>query len=165
VRVLAYVAPIAGARLDAQALRSCLTATLPDYMVPSAIVVLEALPLNPNGKIDRHALPAPAEPANADPAEAPRGELEHALAGVWSDVLEAGPVRRNDRFFELGGHSLAAMQVQSALRTRLGIDAPLSDLMRNQPLHELAATLDALRRPAADDAAMAGAMRDILAQL
>ncbi|MFM0502679.1 amino acid adenylation domain-containing protein [Paraburkholderia caffeinilytica] len=165
LRVLAYVAPAAGARLDAQALRASLAATLPDYMVPSAVIVLDALPLNPNGKIDRHALPAPAEPTSADPADLPQGEIEIALAGIWADVLEVTAVRRNDRFFELGGHSLAAMQVQSAIRARLGIDAPLADLMRNQPLHELAATLATLRRPVDDDAAMADAMRDILAQL
>jgi len=165
LRVLAYVAPAAGAKLDAQALRASLAAALPEYMVPSAVIVLDALPLNPNGKIDRHALPAPAEQTSADPGDAPQGELEIALAGIWCGVLDVTPVRRADRFFELGGHSLAAMQVQSAIRLRLDIDAPLADLMRNQPLHEMAATLAALRRPAAEDAAMADAMRDILAHL
>ncbi len=168
MRVLAYVAPMAGARLDAQRLRTSLAATLPDYMVPSALVVLDALPLNPSGKIDRQALPAPAESASgllADPAELPQGGIESALAAIWSEVLDVKVVGRRDRFFELGGHSLAAMQVQSAIRSRMGIDAPLADLMRNQPLHELAAMLDGLRRPASDDAALADAMRDILAQL
>jgi amino acid adenylation domain-containing protein len=180
LRVLAYVVLNAGGRVDAQldsggeardvaqALRAQLATSLPDYMVPSAIIVLDALPLNPNGKIDRHALPAPAEQTHsnpADPAGLPQGELENVLAAIWSGALEVSPVRRHDRFFELGGHSLAAMQVQSAIRTRLGIDASLADLMRNQPLHELATTLEALSRPGADDLAMAGAMRDILAQL
>ncbi len=165
LRILAYVAPAAGAQLDAQALRASLAATLPDYMVPSAVIVLDAMPLNPNGKIDRHALPAPVEPVSADPAELPGSEMETALAGIWSSTLDGTPVRRTDRFFELGGHSLAAMQVQSAIRSRLGIEAPLADLMRNQPLHELASVLESLQRPAVDDAAMADAMRDILAQL
>ncbi|WP_415116930.1 amino acid adenylation domain-containing protein [Paraburkholderia sp.] len=165
LRVLAYVVPSAGAQLDACALRAALATTLPDYMVPSAVIVLDAMPLNPNGKIDRHALPAPTGQAAADPAELPAGAMEIALAGIWSDTLDVAPVRRHDRFFELGGHSLAAMQVQSAIRSRLGIDAPLAELMRNQPLHELAAALESLQRPAVDDAAMADAMRGILAQL
>ncbi|MDR5776819.1 MULTISPECIES: non-ribosomal peptide synthetase [unclassified Caballeronia] len=165
LRVLAYAVPAEGATLDGHALRKALAASLPDYMVPAAVVVLEAMPLNPNGKIDRRALPAPVVSASADPAECPEGEMETTLAGIWSSVLEVAPVRRRDRFFELGGHSLAAMQVQSAIRAQLGIDAPLADLMRNQPLQELALALSSLQRPVADDAAMANAMRDILAQL
>ncbi|MDR5835736.1 non-ribosomal peptide synthetase [Caballeronia sp. LZ034LL] len=165
VRVLAYAVAAAGAALDGRQLREQLAASLPDYMVPAAVTVLDRMPLNPNGKIDRHALPAPAVLSSAALADPPEGEMETALAEVWSGVLDVSPVRRSDRFFELGGHSLAAMQVQSALRAKLGIDAPLADLMRNQPLHELAAALDALKHSVADDAAMAGAMRDILAQL
>ncbi|MCY0386511.1 amino acid adenylation domain-containing protein [Robbsia sp. Bb-Pol-6] len=171
LRLLAYVSLArdrsGGAAADAATtLRTRVAERLPDYMVPSAVIVLDALPLNPNGKIDRHALPEPVDPpAPSDPATRPQGEIETTLAAIWEQVLATSPVGRTDRFFALGGHSLAAMQVQSAIRTRLGCDAPLADLMSNQPLHALADTLRALRPAAAQDAVMADEMRDILAQL
>jgi acyl carrier protein len=168
-RVLAYVAAVPGAQLDVRALRAGLAATLPDYMVPSAVIVLDALPLNPNGKIDRLALPMPGShelmQADAEPADPPQGQLEEALAAIWASVLEVQQVRRSDRFFELGGHSLAAMQVQSAIRRTLGIEAQLADLMNNQPLYHLAQTLASANRVAQDDDAMAAEMQDILAEL
>jgi amino acid adenylation domain-containing protein/non-ribosomal peptide synthase protein (TIGR01720 family) len=168
-RVLAYVAAVPGAQLDVRALRAGLAATLPDYMVPSAVIVLDALPLNPNGKIDRLALPMPGShelmQADAEPADPPQGQLEEALAAIWASVLEVQQVGRSDRFFELGGHSLAAMQVQSAIRSTLGIEAQLADLMNNQPLYHLAQTLASANRVAQDDDAMAAEMQDILAEL
>ena len=168
-RVLAYVAAVPGVQLDVQALRSGLAATLPDYMVPSAVIVLDALPLNPNGKIDRLALPVSGAheltPADAGPADPPQGPLEEALAAIWASVLEVRAVRRSDRFFELGGHSLAAMQMQSSIRRTLGIEAQLADLMNNQPLYHLAQTLASANRVAEDDDAMAAEMQDILAEL
>ncbi|MGF6244644.1 amino acid adenylation domain-containing protein/non-ribosomal peptide synthase protein (TIGR01720 family) [Paraburkholderia sp. GAS38] len=169
-RVLAYVAAAPNAQLDGSTLRASLAATLPDYMVPSTVLVLDALPLNPNGKIDRHALPLPgAHEAVAagmsEAADPPQGELETALAAIWSTVLDVQPVQRSDRFFELGGHSLAAMQVQASIRRTLGIDAQLADLMNNQPLYRLAQTLMSTGRVAQDDDAMAAEMQDILAEL
>ncbi|NIF67621.1 AMP-binding protein, partial [Burkholderia sp. Cy-647] len=165
LRVLAYVAPAAGAAVEGAALRAALAERLPDYMVPSAVMVLEALPLNPNGKIDRRALPEPAAQAGEETGALPQGETELALAGIWSAVLGVEPVRRADRFFELGGHSLAAMQVQTAVRARLGADIALVELMRNPPLAALAEAIDALRAPAASDAAIAAELNDILAGL
>ncbi|WP_414447724.1 amino acid adenylation domain-containing protein [Burkholderia sp. 22PA0099] len=165
LRVLAYVAPAAGVALAGSALRASLAGRLPDYMVPAAVVVLDALPLNPNGKIDRRALPEPAAQA-ADGDEAwPVGETETALAGIWSTLLGVTPVRRTDRFFELGGHSLAAMQAQSAIRAKLGAEVALVDLMRNPPLAALAESVDALRAPASSDADIAAELNDILAGL
>ena len=89
-------------------------------MIPSAIVVLEGLPLNPNGKVDRKALPEP-EFANMGVGnyEAPQGEVEEALADIWAEVLGIAQVGRNDNFFELGGHSLAILQVQQKLQQAL----------------------------------------------
>ena len=93
-----------------------LRAKLPAYMVPSAIVCLEAWPLTPNGKIDRAALPAPAAAAeNHAPAVAPRTTFEAAVAQVWADVLGRPSVGVRDNFFDLGGHSLLAAQVVSRL--------------------------------------------------
>ncbi|MDA9489392.1 non-ribosomal peptide synthetase, partial [Bradyrhizobium sp. CCBAU 11361] len=93
----------------AGALRAHLSARLPDYMVPTAFVPIAALPLTVNGKLDRKALPAPADEAYALAAyEAPRGEVETMLAGIWAELLGLERVGRHDHFFELGGHSLLA---------------------------------------------------------
>ncbi|WP_412179758.1 AMP-binding enzyme, partial [Variovorax paradoxus] len=101
-RLVGYVSAQAGQVLDVARLRERLGAVLPDYMVPGALVVLEGLPLNANGKVDRKALPAP-ELDSARAYEAPEGEVEQALAGIWAEVLGVQRVGRNDNFFELGG--------------------------------------------------------------
>ena len=93
-------------------LRTYLSATLPEYMVPAAYVPLETLPLTPNGKADRKALPAPDDSAYARRTyEAPQGEVEETLARIWSEVLRVERVSRHDNFFELGGHSLLALRM------------------------------------------------------
>jgi hypothetical protein len=93
-------------------------------MVPAAIVVLDALPLNANGKVDRKALPEPGYAAAQD-YEAPQGEVEQALAQVWAQVLGLPQVGRHDNFFELGGHSLAALRLRQLVKARLDVDLPL----------------------------------------
>ncbi|MDN5881036.1 MAG: amino acid adenylation domain-containing protein, partial [Nitrosospira sp.] len=123
-RLVAYVSPDAGANVDNATLREALGKVLPDYMIPSAIVMLERLPLNPSGKVDRKALPEP-EFTNIDHYEAPQGEVEEVLAGIWAEVLGVGQVGRNDNFFELGGHSLAILQVQQKLQQALSVSLPL----------------------------------------
>nr|WP_318246611.1 phosphopantetheine-binding protein [Rhizobium sp. T1473] len=98
----------------AASLRAHLGSLLPDYMVPSAFVRLDGLPLTPNGKLDRQALPAPDDDAYARTAyEAPQGEVETLLAGIWQELLGLERVGRHDHFFELGGHSLLAVQLLS----------------------------------------------------
>jgi amino acid adenylation domain-containing protein len=132
-----YVAP---APADAQALRAHLAARLPDYMVPAAYVRLDAFPLTPNGKLDRRALPAPDAGAFATrPWEAPRGEVEEAVARVWVEVLRLERVGRGDHFFELGGHSLRAVQVVSRLRQSLGVEVALGELFMRPVLADFAA--------------------------
>ena len=104
--------------------------TLPEYMIPSAFVRLEAFPLTPSGKVDRNALPLPgtARPALSEPFVAPRTSLEEKIAGVWREVLHLDEVGVNDNFFDLGGHSLHAMQVMGRLRDVLNVELPVSDL-------------------------------------
>ena len=103
--------------LDTDQLREALGRSLPEYMVPSAIVVLDTLPLNPSGKVDRKALPAPDLHAQSAAAyEAPQGEAEATIASIWRDLLGVERVGRWDSFFELGGHSLLAIQLQARLR-------------------------------------------------
>src|SRR5439155_24785674 len=109
-RLVAYVA---GSAVPTVAeLREALRAKLPEYMVPSAFVMLEALPLTPNGKVDRKALPAP-EAGAARTYVAPRAGAEELLASIWSGVLGVDVIGREDHFFEIGGHSLLATQVVS----------------------------------------------------
>jgi len=112
-------------------LRTSLAALLPEHMVPAAIVVLDTLPLNMSGKVDRHALPAPVF-TGGDGYDAPRGTAEPALARIWSEVLGVARVGRDDNFFELGGDSLLSLKVMAQAR-RLGLpalDLKLHDFLR-----------------------------------
>ncbi len=124
-------------------LRHFLKAELPDYLVPSAYVVLDELPLTANGKVDRAALPAadvPWRPATAA-AEAPRDAVEEALAQIWAELLGLDRVGIHDNFFELGGHSLLATQAVSRLRDRFGVDLPVRALFEEPTCAGLALRL------------------------
>ena len=105
-------------------LRAFLGARLPDYMVPSTFVVLPALPLTRTGKVDRRALPPPAEEQGADGA-VEKSPVEELLAGIWADLLGAADVAPRQSFFELGGHSLLATRMISRVRAVLGVELPL----------------------------------------
>ena len=148
-RIVAYVAPrrwpIADqARWEAD-LRAALALTLPDFMLPSALVALQAIPLAASGKIDRRALP----PAGADQGravyQAPLGEEETALAAIWCELLVQDRVGRQDDFFALGGHSLLATQLAARVRRQLHIDMPLRVLFAHPRLDTLAAWCRAAR--------------------
>jgi amino acid adenylation domain-containing protein/non-ribosomal peptide synthase protein (TIGR01720 family) len=116
-RLVAYLTQDGGSELSIAGLRADLAETLPDYMLPSAFVVLPVLPLSANGKLDRNALPAPdTEAVIHHRYEAPQGSLENALACIWQELLELERVGRNDHFFELGGHSLMALTLVERLR-------------------------------------------------
>jgi len=139
-RLVGYVSMQAGQIVEAEELRERLGRQLPDYMVPGAIVVLEGLPLNANGKVDRKALPEPGvESARA--YEAPQGEAEEALAAIWAEVLGVERVGRQDNFFELGGHSLLALQVVARIQSRMQKDMAIRDLFANPSLLEMSVLL------------------------
>ncbi|WP_244561559.1 amino acid adenylation domain-containing protein, partial [Ensifer aridi] len=151
-----------GAELAA-ALRAHLGGLLPDYMVPSAFVRLDVLPLTSNGKLDRKALPAPADDAYARRVfEAPRGEIETALAAMWQERLGIERVGRHDNFFELGGHSLLAVQLSSRLPQAVGVEVPLATLFARPVLAGLAECIvEQLRRAGPKDLpAIAAVARD-----
>ncbi|MCP3463545.1 amino acid adenylation domain-containing protein [Bradyrhizobium sp. CCGUVB23] len=119
-----------------------LSAHLPDYMVPSAFVRLAALPLTVNGKLDRSALPPPADEAYARAAyEAPQGEIETTLAQIWAELLGLERVGRQDHFFALGGHSLLAVRLLSRISQALGVQLPLRTLFAKPVLADLAASI------------------------
>ncbi|MFB1485396.1 condensation domain-containing protein, partial [Corallococcus sp. RDP092CA] len=140
-RLVAYVVPKAGATLDADALKVSLRQRLPEYMVPGAVVVLEALPLNANGKVERKGLPEPEAPASTHQYVAPRTEGEAKLAAIWAEVLRVPRVGAKDDFFALGGHSLLAMQVASRVRVELASEVPLRVLFEATTVEALAARL------------------------
>ncbi|WP_122879052.1 non-ribosomal peptide synthetase, partial [Burkholderia pseudomallei] len=129
---------------DVVALRAQAAQHLPSYMVPSAYVRLDAWPLTPNGKLDRRALPEPADDAYARAEyEAPRGAKEEALAAIWRELLHVERVSRHDNFFELGGHSLLAVQLVSRLRQALSVEVALSTVFDAPVLSALAERLEA----------------------
>ncbi|MFP5286891.1 MAG: condensation domain-containing protein, partial [Thermoanaerobaculia bacterium] len=148
-RLVAYVTgdAIAGE------LRLALREKLPDYMVPAAFVKLEALPLNPHGKVDRKALPAPEWQSTRASHVAPRTPVEEVLAGIWAELLGLERAGANDHFFDLGGHSLLATRVTSRLRDVFGIEMPLRDLFEAPRLADLAARIEVMSRTGASSPA------------
>ncbi|WP_144635198.1 non-ribosomal peptide synthetase [Bordetella genomosp. 13] len=146
-QLLAYVVPHAGAALDARGLRDALAARVPDAMVPSAIVVLAAMPLTPNGKVDARALPGPVADGESADDEAPRAGTEAMLAAVWGTVLGREGIGRNQNFFELGGDSILALQVVARARKR-GLALLPKQLLAHQTVARVAALLDEAAAPA-----------------
>jgi amino acid adenylation domain-containing protein len=149
-RLVAYLIPRAPDAPPAGAeLRAFLRERLPEYMVPSAFVSLEAFRLTPNGKVDRRALPEPdAQSAGAGKGEAPRGQTEQVLAGIWAELLGGGAIHRHDSFFERGGHSLLATRLVSRISRVLGVELPLRTVFAAPTLAELAAEVEAARASA-----------------
>lgn len=131
----------------AEELRERLRRVLPEYMVPSAIVILDRLPLTSTGKLDRRALPEPSAQAYSSPQyEAPRGETEQRLAGIWEELLQTERIGRHDNFFERGGHSLLATQVVARIRSQLIVEMPIRLLFDFPTLAGLSDQVDELRR-------------------
>ncbi|HLE85091.1 MAG TPA: amino acid adenylation domain-containing protein, partial [Thermoanaerobaculia bacterium] len=147
-RLIAYPVPADGEASDPEELRAWLARRLPDYMVPRHFVPIPEVPLTPNGKIDRAALPEP--DAGPGPGEAhvpPRTPLEELVAGVWAEVLGVERVGATDDFFHLGGHSLLATRVLSRLRDALGVEVPLAALFEAPTVAGLAAAVEGGARP------------------
>ncbi|SEO66186.1 AMP-binding enzyme C-terminal domain-containing protein, partial [Duganella sp. CF517] len=148
-RLVGYVSAQAGQTVVAAELREKLGETLPDYMVPSAIVVMDALPINANGKVDRKALPEPGF-ESAGEYEAPQGDAEEVLAAVWAELLGVERVGRQDNFFELGGHSLMAVQMVARIQAVLQVDLAIKDVFINPTLAALALLLPDSSRSASN---------------
>nr|NCS25718.1 amino acid adenylation domain-containing protein [Microcystis aeruginosa BS13-02] len=122
--------------LNVTELRQFLKAKLPEYMIPSAFVILESLPLTPNGKTDYRALPAP-EFQSQEQYIAPRNPIEEILSSIWAKVLKVSQVGIHDNFFELGGHSLLATQLISRIREAFQVEMPLRELFVAPTIAEL----------------------------
>jgi amino acid adenylation domain-containing protein len=148
-RLVAYVVPADDAELSASALRALLQARLPEYMVPSAFVFLESLPLSANGKLERRSLPAPDSPLDVAAAYvAPRTTTEQRIADVFADVLGVERVGVDDDFFALGGHSLLAMRAVARLAAVLPQRLTIGAMFEARTVARLAALADAGGSPA-----------------
>ncbi|MEG5173407.1 amino acid adenylation domain-containing protein [Microcoleus sp. B3-D7] len=141
-RLVAYVVLNQDKLPSISNLRAYLQEKLPEYMVPSAFVMLESLPLTPNGKIDRKALPAPDAAFLQKTFVAPNTPVEKVLAGIWAEILGVEKIGIHDNFFiDLGGHSLLATQIISAVRDTFGVDVPLRSFFESPTASEQAAAL------------------------
>ncbi|MFP1627370.1 amino acid adenylation domain-containing protein [Streptomyces sp. 5K101] len=139
-RLVAYAVPVEGGSLDPEEFRRFLGRVLPEYMVPSAVVVLDALPLTANGKLDRRALPEPLVGGSAA-GRGPRTPEEEVLCGLFAEVLGISRVGAEENFFDIGGHSLSATRLISRIRSVLGVELGLRDLFASPTAAGLAAGL------------------------
>jgi surfactin family lipopeptide synthetase A len=141
-RVVAYFVPTGGAPTTAE-LRSFLREKLPEYMLPSVFVMLKSMPLTPNGKVDRRALPAPsqADLAPRGTTDAPKDATESQLVQIWENILGVRPIGVRDNYFELGGHSLLAVKLMNRIEESFGKTLPIATLLQAPTIEQLAAIL------------------------
>ena len=142
-RIVAYIVWKQDVASQTGELRNFIKGHLPEYMLPSAFVEMDALPLSPNGKVDRKLLPAPdgARPELDQAFVAPRNEVEQTLANIWAEVLRLDQIGINDNFFDLGGHSLLATQVISRVEVAFNVELPLRAIFENPTVAGLAMSL------------------------
>jgi amino acid adenylation domain-containing protein len=146
IRLIAYFVPEVGVEPTSLELLTFLQEKLPSYMLPSAFMAIKEIPLTPNGKVDRRALPAP-EQIEVSTAGfiAPRTEMEQLVAEIWCEILGITQVGADSNFFDLGGHSLLATRVMNRIRERCGVELPLRVLFEFPTVVSLAAKLDDAR--------------------
>ena len=149
-RLVGYVIPNGSQTASPAELKEYLKSKLPEYMVPSHIVALDAFPQTPNAKVDRQALPAPdalgaADPTRREAFAPPQGELEATIAGIWREVLKVASVSVTDNFFELGGHSLLMVQVHHKVRGVVDHELAITDMFRFPTVRSLAEHLSGVR--------------------
>jgi len=146
-RLVAYFIPREPAEdPSVEGLRAQLKAVLPEYMVPSAFVMLERMPLTTNGKLDRRSLPAPEREAYASGQyEAPLGDVEEVLAGIWQELLRVERIGRQDNFFELGGHSLHIMKLIAMIEDGFMLRLSVPAVFREPTIKQMAKVVQALR--------------------
>ena len=168
-RLVAYVVPRQGGyavshadRPTPELLIAWVNAELPPYMVPEAVVLLDAMPRTANGKLDAAALPAPdTDGAAADTCVAPRTETEQTIARIWAEVLKKERVGVTDDFLDLGGHSLLAIRVLGRISRELGVRLALRTLFESATVERVAQLVDAERRQREEDAALQQALAEV----
>ena len=139
-QLVAYIVPVRKPGPPALELRNFLSERLPDYMVPSAFMILDMLPLTPNGKVDRKALPAPvlAQGARGQNRKSPADVLQAQLAQIWESVLDTRPIGVDEDFFELGGHSLLAVRLMYSVERAFAKKLPITTLLHAPTIEQLA---------------------------
>ncbi|GAX43744.1 amino acid adenylation domain protein [Tolypothrix sp. NIES-4075] len=152
-RLVAYIVPKQEQVISPNILRHFLKEKLPDYMVPGNFVMLDALPLTPNDKVDTKALPAPNSDRNLDSTKQilPRTPLEHKLVEIWEELLQVQPIGVTENFFDLGGHSLLVIRLTAAIEQRLGYNLPVAALFQEGTIAHIAALLEQERSPSDSD--------------
>ncbi|HEX7314773.1 MAG TPA: condensation domain-containing protein, partial [Pyrinomonadaceae bacterium] len=146
-RLVAYVVADGGGGLKGSELRAHLLKRLPEYMAPSSFVMLGAMPLTANGKVDRRALPEPDASEGLESSYvAPRTQVEEMLCGIWSEVLGTERVGVRDNFFELGGHSLLVTRAVSRIRDAFGVEIAMRAIFEHPTVCELAAVVESWMR-------------------
>jgi amino acid adenylation domain-containing protein len=162
-RIVAYVVLNGECATPADELLRVIKEKLPNFMIPSAFVVLEAMPLTPNGKIDRKALPIPdhARPAIEEAFTAPRTPIEEMIAAIWSQTLKLEKIGIHDNFFILGGHSLLATQVVHRVRDTFNVTLPLRLFFETPTVADLAAYVAHTQVQEADDARLSAALAEL----
>jgi non-ribosomal peptide synthetase component F/acyl carrier protein len=154
-RLIAYLVPAQQTSLSLSALQKSLREQLPDYMIPTGWVVLDEIPLTPNGKVDRAALPQPGR-TRLDTGQsfvAPPTLIEEALAAIWRQVLNLDQINTDDNFFWLGGHSLLATRIISRIRESFQVELPVRSLFESPTLAELSHQIEAVMRAGSSIAA------------
>ena len=148
--LVSFLVIAGGTRIDASSVRAALAGRLPHYMLPSAVVVLDAIPMTANGKVDRRALTAiPVEAASSTEVVAPRTPTEAEIARIWTDVLRRDGFGVRHSFFDLGGHSLLAMRIVSRIDERFGLRFALGAVLEHPTIEALATHVDNSVRDAA----------------
>ena len=162
-RLVAYIVWKQGESSQTGELRNFIKGHLPEYMLPSAFVEMNALPLSPNGKVDRQLLPAPdgARPELEQAFVAPRNEVEQTLANIWSEVLKLDQIGINDNFFDLGGHSLLATQVISRVEVAFNVELPLRAIFENPTVAGLGMALVQAQADVAGDAELLRVLEEL----
>jgi amino acid adenylation domain-containing protein len=140
--IIAYLVPVPGVPLPAAELRGALLQTLPEYMVPAAFVMMEALPTTPNGKLDRKALPAPVVARMTRESVPPETPTQIKLARIWESVLKIEHVGIHESFFDLGGHSILAARMMAQLRGPFGLQLAFHNILRAPTISRLAVLID-----------------------
>ncbi|MCF4969718.1 amino acid adenylation domain-containing protein [Nostoc sp. CMAA1605] len=148
-RLVAYVVIDGDSPITMNELRRFLQTKLPDYMVPSAFIAIAQIPLTPNGKVDRRALPIPdqSRPELEKAFVAPRNAVEIELGRIWSEVLGIESVGINDNFFDLGGNSLLAVKLFTQVEKKFGQKLPLATLLQSPTIEQLASILSTANTP------------------
>lgn len=163
-RLVAYIVPRQKPAPSVSELREYLADQLPESMIPPSFVILDELPLSPNGKVDRQALPAPdgSRPDLMEDFVAPRNAIEKTLTEIWSQILQIERVGIHDNFFELGGHSLLATKLTFRLQEAFNVEVPLRRLFETPTVAGLSLAIVEMQAEQTDDERLSQVLGELM---